>query len=74
MQILVHVPVFECIVGSLLGGVDGGVEMLQLGSKAHADFEWIRHIKRISLMTAHSLPRRTKGGHNYSDRILGKVF
>ena len=44
MQVLVHVAVFECIVGSFLGGVDRGVEMLQLGGKAHADFKWIRHI------------------------------
>lgn len=43
MQVLVHVPVFEGIVGGFLGGVDGGVEVLQLRGEAHADFERVGH-------------------------------
>ena len=61
MQVLVHVAVFECIVGSFLGGVDRGVEMLQLGSKAHADFKWIRHITKFFIDESRWPPRRTEG-------------
>ena len=43
MQVLVHVSVFEGVVGGFLGGVGGGVEVLELGSEAHADFERVRH-------------------------------
>lgn len=30
-------------MGGLLGGVDGGIEMLELGGEAHSYFERIRH-------------------------------
>ena len=43
MEIFVHVPIFEGIMGRFLGGVDGCIEVLQLGCKAHADFERICH-------------------------------
>ena len=43
MQVLVHVPVFEGIVGGLLGGVDRGVEVLELRRETHADFEGVGH-------------------------------
>ena len=43
MQVLVHVSVFEGIVGGFLGGVGGGVEVLELGGEAHADFEGVGH-------------------------------
>ena len=43
MQVLVHVSVFEGVVGGFLGGVGGGVEVLELGGEAHADFEGVRH-------------------------------
>ena len=43
MQVLVHVSVFEGIVGGFLGGVGGGVEALELGGEAHADFEGVSH-------------------------------
>ena len=43
MQVLVHVPVFEGIVGGFLGRVDGGVEVLELRGEAHADFEGVGH-------------------------------
>lgn len=33
----------ESIVGGLLGGVDGSVEMLELRGEAHPYFERIRH-------------------------------
>jgi len=33
----------EGIVGGLLRGVDGGVEMLELRCEAHSYFERIRH-------------------------------
>ena len=43
MQVLVHVSVFEGVVGGFLGGVGGGVEVLELGGEAHADFEGVGH-------------------------------
>ena len=43
MQVFVHVSVFEGIVGGFLGGVGGGVEVLELGGEAHADFEGVGH-------------------------------
>lgn len=43
MKVLVHIPVLEGIVGGFLGGVDGGVEVLQLRGKTHADFERVGH-------------------------------
>ena len=43
MQVLVHVPVFEGVVGGFLGRVDRGVEVLQLGGEAHANFEGVSH-------------------------------
>ena len=43
MQVLVHVSVLEGIVGGFLGGVGGGIEMLELGGEAHADFEGVGH-------------------------------
>ena len=43
MQVFVHVSVFKGIVGGFLGGVGGGVEVLELGGEAHADFERVGH-------------------------------
>ena len=43
MQVLVHVSVLEGIVGGFLGGVGRGVEVLELGGEAHADFEGVGH-------------------------------
>ena len=43
VQVLVHVPVLEGVVGGFLGGVGGGVEVLELGGEAHADFEGVGH-------------------------------
>lgn len=43
MQVFVHISVFEGVVGCFLGGVDGGIEVLELGSEAHADFEGVCH-------------------------------
>ena len=43
MQVLVHVPVLEGIVSGFLGGVGGGVEVLELRGEAHADFERVGH-------------------------------
>jgi hypothetical protein len=43
VQILVHISVLERILGGLLGGRDGGIEVLKLFSKPHADLEWISH-------------------------------
>lgn len=44
MQVFVHVSVFEGIVGGFLRGVGRGVEMLELGGEAHADFERVSHV------------------------------
>ena len=49
MQVLVHVSVLEGIVGGFLGGVGGGIEMLELGGEAHADFEGVGHYEQRSL-------------------------
>lgn len=43
MQVLVHVSVFEGIVGGFLGGIGRGVEVLELVGEAHADFERVSH-------------------------------
>ena len=43
MQVLVHIPVLDCIAGRFLSGVDGCIEVLQLASEAHTDFEGICH-------------------------------
>ena len=43
MQVLVHVPVLEGIVGGFLGGIGGGVEVLELRGEAHANFKGIGH-------------------------------
>ena len=43
MQVLVHVPVLEGIVSGFLGGVDGGVEVLELRGETHAYFERVGH-------------------------------
>ena len=43
MQVLVHVPVLEGIVSGFLGGIGGGVEVLELRGEAHADFKRIGH-------------------------------
>lgn len=43
MKVLIHVSVLEGIVSGFLGGVDGGIEVLELRGEAHADFERIGH-------------------------------
>lgn len=43
MEVLVHVFVFEGIVGSFLRRGDGGIEVLELRGEAHADLEGVRH-------------------------------
>lgn len=43
MQILIHVFVLERILGRSLGGIDGGVEVLELACELHADFKWVGH-------------------------------
>lgn len=51
MKVLVHVPVLEGIVSGFLGGVDRGIEVLELRREAHADFERIGHsLKRRSFV------------------------
>ena len=52
MQVFVHVPIFQGVVGGFLGGVDGGVEVLELGGEAHADFEGIGHGSREGVLQA----------------------
>lgn len=48
MQILVHVSVADRIVCGFLGGVDRGVEVLQLVGELHANFEGVRHDDKTS--------------------------
>ena len=43
MQVLVHVPVLEGIMSGFLGGIGGGVEVLELRGKAHANLKGIGH-------------------------------
>lgn len=43
MQVLVHVPVFECVVGGFLGRVGRGIKVLELRGEAHAHFEGVSH-------------------------------
>lgn len=43
VQVFVHVPILQSIMGGFLGGVDRCIEMLQLRCKPHADLEGIRH-------------------------------
>ena len=49
MKVFIHVPVLKRIVGSLLGGVDGSVQMLKLGREAHAHFERVCHADSIDI-------------------------
>lgn len=43
VQVFVHVPVLEGVVGGLLRGGGGGVEVLELRGEAHAHFEGVGH-------------------------------
>lgn len=43
MQVFVHVSVFESIVGGLLGGINRGIEVLELRGEAHTHFEGVSH-------------------------------
>jgi len=43
VEVLVHIFVFEGIVGGFLRRGDGGIEVLELRGKAHTDLEGVRH-------------------------------
>jgi hypothetical protein len=47
MQVLVHVSVLECVEGGFLGRGYRGIEVLELGGEAHADFEGVGHVRRV---------------------------
>ena len=76
MQVLVHVPVLEGIVSGFLGGVDRGVEVLELRGEAHADFERIGHNvynKKFCLQVYIEVHLEGGGFKRSCERRVGKV-
>jgi hypothetical protein len=41
MQILIHIPIFQGILGRLIRTSNRGIEMLQMARKANSNLEWI---------------------------------
>ena len=56
MQVLVHISVFEGVVSGFVGGIAEGVEVLELGGEAHADFEGVGHGMWGDLRSLESIP------------------